>query len=620
MESLKERIEQICEEIDEILEAGNDQSLYIEYNSIKRNKKLDQEKKYESLFNFKTKISTKPDPNGDLFDDEQEFKSLLKYSYAIQKKYEVLNDEEKKKKRPKYLSHLKELKKELDKRFENAEEQRIANLLIIGPSGSGKSSFVNLISVIEQSQPLCEINKVKIETKFLDGELKGDGQVFTQKDSQTNKATLFSFRLHLESIGYYVNLIDTPGLGDTRGSQQDEKNIDNIFESLKKNNDSGKEILHGIVLLINGTLPRLTEEQLYILYKANNIIPTLLRTNIVVIMSNVAFDQRANADISEISKIINSNVPQERIFNFQNDLFSFDYKQKDRESAPIIEKNFLDNRKTLSKLFKICSALEAKPAKLFASLGDARAEFRVNLIELLDKISVHLKKREEAQKILTDIQTKNTDFVTLSNQLNEKSQSMVEEKQSNPSSSHNTVCCYCWHTCHQGCGLEETTQKGSTVFLGCWAFSGNNCAQCPERCGIGNHVHQRNILVKVKKQQEIFVENLEVKAKLNSAKSEKEKIELIEASLEREIDNLEKSIKGCKDKIRESLKKMKQVCSYFNYSDELSFTVKMYEKKLFNKQSELQKNPNNKALKNEISDFERIIREYNQIKAEFLNL
>ena len=554
MGSQNARIEQICEEIDEILEAGNDQSLYMEYNSIKCNKKLDQEKKYESLFNFKNKISTKPDPNGDLFDDEQEFKSLLKYSYAIQKKYEVLNDEEKKKKRPKYLSHLKELKKELDKRFENAEEQRIANLLIIGPSGSGKSSFVNLISVIEQSQPLCEINKVKIETKFLDGELKGDGQVFTQKDSQTNKATLFSFRLHLESIGYYVNLIDTPGLGDTRGSQQDEKNIDNIFELLKKNNDSGKEILHGIVLLINGTLPRLTEEMIYILYKANNIIPTFLRTNIVVIMSNVAFDQRVSADISEISKIINSNVPKERIFNFQNDLFSIDYKQKDREFAPIIEKNFLDNRKTLSKLFKICSALEAKPAKLFASLGDARAEFRVNLIELLDKISVHLKKREEAQKILTDIQTKNTDFVSLFNQLNEKSQFMVEEKQSNP-------------YCHQG--------------------------------------------VKVQKLQENF---LEVKTKLNSA------TELIRSSLERDIDNLEKSIKGCLEKVRESLKKIKQVCSFFNYSDELSFTVKMYKKKLFTKQSELQKNPYNIALKNEIHDFERIIREYNQIKAEFLNL
>ena len=33
------------------------------------------------------------------------------------------------------------------------------------------------------------------------------------------------------------------------------------------------------------------------------------------------------------------------------------------------------------------------------------------------------------------------------------------------------------------------------------------------------------------------------------------------------------------EKVRESLKKIKQVCSFFNYSDELSFTVKMYKKK-----------------------------------------
>ncbi len=46
----------------------------------------------------------------------------------------------------------------------------------------------------------------------------------------------------------------------------------------------------------------------------------------------------------------------------------------------------------------------------------------------------------------------------------------------------------------------------------------------------------------------------------------------------------------------------------------------MYEKKLFNKHSELHKNPNNTTFKNEIKELERITNEYKRIKFEFQNL
>jgi hypothetical protein len=54
--------------------------------------------------------------------------------------------------------------------------------------------------------------------------------------------------------------MDTPGLGDTRGIDQDDKNIDNILQTITMTPE-----LNAIVIMMNGTDGRLSERILYVL-------------------------------------------------------------------------------------------------------------------------------------------------------------------------------------------------------------------------------------------------------------------------------------------------------------------------------------------------------------------
>jgi predicted GTPase len=50
-----------------------------------------------------------------------------------------------------------------------------------------------------------------------------------------------------------VRLLDTPGIGDTRGIEQDKKNMDNILAKLRS-----VGTLHGILILLKPNSSRLT--------------------------------------------------------------------------------------------------------------------------------------------------------------------------------------------------------------------------------------------------------------------------------------------------------------------------------------------------------------------------
>ena len=148
------------------------------------------------------------------------------------------------------------------------------NFLILGESGTGKSTTINalanqLLFSFDEALKFDSKFKTVIPTKFAlsspvsqsdsdpkpfivsthkdeltmchqnekdndDGESctqKPMGHIFTSKDSNGNPIM--------------IRIIDTPGIGDTRGIKTDEENFENILNFLSKHN-----LLHGIVIMI----------------------------------------------------------------------------------------------------------------------------------------------------------------------------------------------------------------------------------------------------------------------------------------------------------------------------------------------------------------------------------
>lgn len=148
-------------------------------------------------------------------------------------------------------------------------EPREVNILILGETGVGKSTFVNAFvnyltfNSLDDGLKDPKLNCIipcSFTTQVVDGQtgrmISQDVVVGKDKDeadgskgsSATQKATVYP--LYFKDT--LVRLIDTPGIGDTRGLDQDKQNMANML-SILRNYPS----LHGILILLKPNNARL---------------------------------------------------------------------------------------------------------------------------------------------------------------------------------------------------------------------------------------------------------------------------------------------------------------------------------------------------------------------------
>jgi hypothetical protein len=94
-----------------------------------------------------------------------------------------------------------------------------------------------LLSLIPSQFTVCDdsYDEVTVLTGQDKNEVFGGGQ------SSTQMCSVYKF----PGVNNEINLIDTPGIGDTRGVEQDRKNFENILETI-----SNLDKLHGICILL----------------------------------------------------------------------------------------------------------------------------------------------------------------------------------------------------------------------------------------------------------------------------------------------------------------------------------------------------------------------------------
>uniref|UniRef100_A0AC34GNA4 G domain-containing protein n=1 Tax=Panagrolaimus sp. ES5 TaxID=591445 RepID=A0AC34GNA4_9BILA len=149
-------------------------------------------------------------------------------------------------------------------------EKKALNILVLGETGVGKSTWINGIAnymsfdtledALNAPQPICliaskfafyETNEDKIEVKLepSHGD-KDENEAFSdQGQSSTQEPKTYQF----ETAKYIVNIIDTPGIGDTRGVEQDKENTRKILNAIGQYKD-----LHAICFLFKANEARMT--------------------------------------------------------------------------------------------------------------------------------------------------------------------------------------------------------------------------------------------------------------------------------------------------------------------------------------------------------------------------
>lgn len=181
------------------------------------------------------------------------------------------------------------------------------HMLLIGETGSGKTSFLNLVCNFQLVHRLGFDTDVTQFRKY--NHIHLENQVARTMESKTTGSALYEVQFDDVRIG----IVDTPGFGDTRGLDLDKKNVKNIVDKVK---DSS--YMHCICFVINGRNARATPQFNYVVSEVSAVLPKMSVQNMIVVVTNTKDEFESNVDLSELTRFLGLEIPRDHIFYLEN--------------------------------------------------------------------------------------------------------------------------------------------------------------------------------------------------------------------------------------------------------------------------------------------------------------
>ena len=452
-------------------------------------------------------------------------------------------------------------------------KDKVYNILILGETGVGKSTMINAFANYFHFKSLDNAVKgnkinpvVAIPSKFtMNGQDISIGkpdanEVHDVGVSNTQGARTYPFHF----AEYTINLIDTPGMGDTRGIKQDEANMENILNHLTLHDE-----LHGILVLLKPNNARLgivfehcISELLTYLHKdAANII-SFVFTN-----ARSTFYQPGDT-LPPLKKLLKDkkigiDADKSNTFCFDNEAFRFmacaiNGLKFDEDVTADYEKSWQRSVAEAERLLSLIKTSKPHQVKDTISLNDARRVILAlsrPLNEFAEEIQRNIKHFEEQKKKASAFGSEAQRFaksllfdgVTIQHQTLDRPRtvctedSCVEYVEIGPDKIRQKD--YKTH-CHPQCYLEMVSvgTVGEEGLKYCAAMHHDVCKNCHHSFVV--HMHIEYDLIRTKKR---FISN-DVQDQIKNIRSEKGKAE---AEM-KEVENLIKELREENSRLRET--------------------------------------------------------------------
>lgn len=396
-------------------------------------------------------------------------------------------------------------------------------LLLIGETGSGKTSFLNLLCNCALIDQLGYDEGSKDFRDFNDIALENPDK--RKMESKTGDAKLYRVNLNDLKIG----VIDTPGFGDSRGTAEDVKHTARIVDALKN-----EEYVNCICLVVNGRGSRMTATVKYVLTEITSILPRQVLGSIIVVFTNTADPLELNFDTDQFQTFFGRDIAEDRIFCVENPYCRLTKaKQKQgklsaEKIAKSLAKSFSETREVLSELSTTIKDFPRVHTHHFATLYETKQEIERKVMASLTAINNHtvLEAQIEAaeKKAKAALQTK-----TL--YTNYRSTQRVKRWKQVQTNRHNTLCGArgCYSNCHFECTLDKSFDK--ETFRYCGAMGGEStCRVCGHHYAYHHHDEVKHVEEEAIKE---WVDE-EMKSKFEQAKTMEERERILTQKLEKD--------------------------------------------------------------------------------------
>jgi GTPase SAR1 family protein len=419
--------------------------------------------------------------------------------------------------------------------LKSLDQSDYLNILILGETGVGKSTFINAfvnylyfstlddalnadglqwvipcsfsIQTMDRSSDSGEIKETRIKVGDRDDERDG-----SRGDSATQQTQVYPICVG----GVTYRLIDTPGIGDTRGLNHDKKNMADILATV-----SGYDYLHGILILLKSNDARLTahfsfcvKELLTHLHRdaTNNVVFGFTNTRISNYMPGDTFGSLKTL-LSERSDI-GLSLSAKTSYCFDSESFRYLAAFKNEvimDNKSDFDRSWEKSRSEAVRMLEHFRAKEPHPIKSTISLNGTRnliLELTKPMADISQCIKTNIAVLEDDVRLLQDArltgdklrQKLNPEMWLLRKKTTTMPRTVCQEQgcvEFKDDGSGKTMIAEYPKPCHPVCYLTTVRKevKAHGELLHCAAFSGNEtCQQC------GHHwTYHLHILYEIEK-------------------------------------------------------------------------------------------------------------------------
>ena len=261
----------------------------------------------------------------------------------------------------------------LKKRINPTREYK---MLLVGETGSGKTSFLNLICNTAVIQMFGSDFDYRLD-QFQDfNNIHLENAAEHPMQSKTSGAKLYKAEL----CGLSLGIIDTPGFGDSRGIEQDKENIQKVISCIEE-----EKYINCVCWVINGRLSRNTADLKYALTQIASILPRAISNNLIVVFTNTESEIDLNFKLDVLSTYFGKKI--DTAFCIENPYCILDKARERRGQIPedkIVQKLKKTFEETAEVLQDMCDAMKGyKEIQIHEHVSHSHYEFRQSFKEMI---------------------------------------------------------------------------------------------------------------------------------------------------------------------------------------------------------------------------------------------